>query len=256
MRPKKAPKGTRYEMKDGVLTGRLLAEPNPTILYQTIGALPGLSEADQVNSTRYFYRELNRFGLTSAIDAGGGGHTFPENYIGSQRLAEAGDMPIRISYYLFPQRPGKELVDFRRWVFNHEVNQNAAKLYHGYELRGGGEFLVWSAGDFENFTADMPDISQNPMWRQALKATTQLLVRQRWPLRIHATYDPSIGHILDVFEEVDQEERAAGRVGLKGLRWSIEHAETLQAANLQRNQTTWWRHRGAKPHAVCRGVLY
>ncbi len=68
------PPGSRYELAaNGRPTGVLLAEPNPTILYKTIGSLPGLSENDQVNSTRHFYHELNRFGLTSAIDAGGGG---------------------------------------------------------------------------------------------------------------------------------------------------------------------------------------
>ncbi|MEX3012636.1 hypothetical protein AB3538_10885 [Acinetobacter baumannii] len=30
---------------------------------------------DQVDSTRHFMRELNRLGITSAIDAGGGGQT-------------------------------------------------------------------------------------------------------------------------------------------------------------------------------------
>ena len=95
------PPGSRYELgPDGKPTGVLLAEPNPTILYQTIGALPGLSEEDQINSTKQFYRELNRFGLASAIDAGGGGHLFPKDYTGTQRLDEAGEMPIRISYWL------------------------------------------------------------------------------------------------------------------------------------------------------------
>ena len=42
-----APAGGRYEMIDdgGAI---LFAEPDPTILYQTIGQLPGLSEENQV----------------------------------------------------------------------------------------------------------------------------------------------------------------------------------------------------------------
>ncbi|WP_420392923.1 amidohydrolase family protein [Acuticoccus sp.] len=90
----------------------LHAEPDPTILHRTIGALLGLSEEDQVNSTRHFYRELNRFGISSAIDAGGGGHVFPDDYEGTFALADAGDMPLRILSDLFPQDPGKKLADF------------------------------------------------------------------------------------------------------------------------------------------------
>lgn len=33
-----------------------------------------------MNSTRQFMRELNRLGLTSAIDAGGGFQNYPEDY--------------------------------------------------------------------------------------------------------------------------------------------------------------------------------
>ncbi len=43
------------------------------ILYSTLGKAPKLPVEDQVNSTRHFMRELNRLGITSAIDAGGGG---------------------------------------------------------------------------------------------------------------------------------------------------------------------------------------
>lgn len=229
-----APIGGRYEItQDG---GAILwAEPNPTILYQTIGALPSLSEADQVNSTRHFYRELNRFGITSAVDAGGGGHVFPDNYVGSQRLADAGEMPIRVSNFLFPQRPGEEIEDFRSWTDNWAVNVNLAdRLAHGFVVEGGGEFLVWSAGDFENWMAEMPDITTREGWREELMAVTRHLLQQRWPIRIHATYDQSIGHIMDVFEAAHAAERAEGSPGFEGIRWAIDHAETVSPPNLRR----------------------
>nr|WP_298373599.1 amidohydrolase [uncultured Halomonas sp.] len=229
-----APPGSHYELtEDG---GAILhAEPNPMLLYQTIGALPGLSEEEQVNSTRHFYRELNRFGITSAIDAGGGGHTFPEDYIGTRRLADEGTMPLRVSSYLFPQRPGEELADFKTWTENWAINANLAdELSHGFVVEGAGEFLVWSAGDFENWMADMPDITTRDGWRKELTAVTRHLLRERWPIRIHATYDESIGHILDVFEDADRAEGAEGRSGFAGIRWAIDHAETVSRANLAR----------------------
>lgn len=229
-----APAGGRYELTpDG---GAILhAEPDPTILYQTIGALPGLSEDDQENSTRHLYRELSRFGLTSAVDAGGGGHTYPKDYVGTRRLADAGEMPLRVSNYLFPQQPGKELTDFETWTSEWAVNANMAdELAHGFVVEGGGEFLVWSAGDFENWLADQPDITTREGWREQLMAVTRHLLEVRWPIRIHATYDESVGHIMDVFEEAHALEQEAGRPGFDGIRWAIDHAETVGRENLER----------------------
>ncbi|MEM7668774.1 MAG: amidohydrolase family protein, partial [Pseudomonadota bacterium] len=230
----KAPPGGRYELtEDG---GAILhAEPNPTILYQTIGALPGLSEDDQVNSTRHFYRELNRFGITSAVDAGGGGHTYAKDYVGTRILAERGELDVRVSNYLFPQKPGEELASFEQWNSEVALNANLAEhLSHGFVVEGGGEFLTWSAGDFENFMAARPSLSSRDGYKRQLTSVTRYLVQNGWPLRIHATYDESITLIMDVFEEVHEAERAAGRPGFDGIRWAVDHAETVSRENLAR----------------------
>jgi len=223
-----APSGGRYEVgDDGQLTGLLIAEPNPTILYQTIGKLPQLSMDDQINSTRQFYRELNRFGLTSVVDAGGGGHNFPENYQSSKSLAKLGEIPLRISYYLFPQKPGREINDFKRWMNLTVPGRNEhVRHEHGYEMEGGGEFLVWSAGDFENFLQPRP-VQGKDMEKQ-LERVTKLLVKNRWPFRVHATYNQSIERILGVFEKVNHE------TPFDGLRWAIDHAETVTPENIAR----------------------
>lgn len=227
-----APVGGRYEKDDkGKLTGVLLAEPDPTILYKTISALPPLSESDMLNSTRQFYRELNRLGLTSVIDAGGGGHKFPKDYAGTLQLAEAGDMPIRVSYYLFPQEKGKEYQEFQEWMKTNKAGEDMAhSLPHGYELEGGGEFLVWSAGDYENFLAPQPMLEERKEWKAELKAVTRLLVEKQWPFRIHATYGESVSNILDAFEEVDRETNN----GFSRIRWAFDHGETVTERELKR----------------------
>ena len=231
---REAPEGTRYELTaDG---GAVLhAEPNPDLLYGTIGALPPLTESEQAISTRHFYRELASFGLTSVIDAGGGGHTFPDDYGATFALAEAGEMPLRVSNYLFPQKPGEELAAFEAWTgrFAHNVNL-AAHLAHGFVVEGGGEFLAWSAGDFENFLAPRPSLDDRPGYREELLSVTRYLLQQSWPLRIHATYDESIRLIMDVFEEAHRLERDAGRSGFAGIRWAIDHAETASPESLAR----------------------
>jgi predicted amidohydrolase YtcJ len=64
--------------KRGNPTGILVAKPNGYILYSTLFKGPKLSREDQLNSSRLFFRELNRFGITSAVDAGGGFQNYPK----------------------------------------------------------------------------------------------------------------------------------------------------------------------------------
>src|SRR6266705_4571758 len=61
-------------------TGILIAKPNALVLYATLAKGPKLPPEYQANSTRHFMRELNRLGVTSVIDAGGGFQNYPEDY--------------------------------------------------------------------------------------------------------------------------------------------------------------------------------
>jgi len=69
------PAGEIQRDKAGNPTGLLLAKPNAFILYSTLAKGPKLPYEQQLNSTRQFMRELNRLGVTSVIDAGGGFRT-------------------------------------------------------------------------------------------------------------------------------------------------------------------------------------
>jgi predicted amidohydrolase YtcJ len=226
------PEGGRFEVTaDGVI---LHAEPRPTILYQMIDKLPHLSAEDQVNSTRQFYRELNRFGVTSAVDAGGGGHAFPQDYAATESLAaDSGDgvtaLPLRISFFLFAQKPGAELQDYQRWTTQVQPYRNLAMArFNAFMAAGAGENLVWAAGDFENFMAAQPQLK--PQMEDELAAVARLLVERGWPMRIHATYDESVSRILDVFERVDAETSG----GVRAHRLIIDHAETISDRNIER----------------------
>ena len=220
--------GSRIEFLEG--GGAILhADPNPAILYSTIGALPQMSEDDMVNSTRHFYRELNRLGMTSSIDAGGGGHVFPEDYVGTRNVATNDGLPLRLTYYLFAQDPGGELAEFEDWIANNQVGENLDVAHdHGYELDGAGEFLVHSVGDWENFLAPAPDLSERKDPRGDLHEVTTMLVEAGWPLRQHATYGDSVALIMDVFEQVAEEQ------GRFAPRWAIDHAETVRDEELER----------------------
>jgi predicted amidohydrolase YtcJ len=68
-----APQGGQIQKdRGGQPTGMLIANPNAMILYSTLEKLPKLSSAEQFNSTKQFVTEINRLGVTSVMDAGGG----------------------------------------------------------------------------------------------------------------------------------------------------------------------------------------
>src|SRR5215813_3336662 len=82
------PAGEIVRDASGNPTGLLLAKPNAGILYATLAKGPKLPFDYQLNSTRHFMRELNRLGVTGAIDAGGGFQNYPDDYAVIQKLAD------------------------------------------------------------------------------------------------------------------------------------------------------------------------
>jgi predicted amidohydrolase YtcJ len=92
---------------------------------------------------------------------------------------------------------------------------------------GAGENIVWSAADFENFMEPRPVLAK--MMENELTRAITMFAKNKWPFRIHATYDESITRFLDVFEKVDKEYPF-----LNDVRWIIDHAETVSDANLER----------------------
>ncbi|QUW29590.1 amidohydrolase [Bacillus cereus] len=208
--------------KRGNPTGLLIANPNASILYSSLGKAPILNFDDQINSTRHFMRELNRLGITSAIDAGGGFQNYPDDYRVVEHLAEKEQLTLRIAYNLFTQNPNHEYEDFASWTKIVSPGQGNDK----YKMNGAGEMLVFSAADFEKFQMPQPELAT--MMEADLKKVISLLVENRWPFRLHATYDESITRFLNVFEEVNKE------IPFNGLRWWFDHAETISDRSMER----------------------
>lgn len=203
-------------------TGLLLAQPNATILYATLAKGPALPQDYQINSTRHFMRELNALGVTSVVDAGGGFQNYPGDYKTIEKLHADGQMTVRISYNLFTQKPKDELADFASWVGQVSPGQGDDVYRHN----GAGEMLVYSAADFEDFRVERPDMPPN--MEADLEPVVRLLAENRWPWRLHATYDETIDRALDVFEKVNRD------VPLSGINWFFDHAETISDRNIDR----------------------
>ncbi|MCQ0988231.1 amidohydrolase [Jiella marina] len=206
---------------NGNPTGMLIARPSALILYSTLAQGPRLALEDQINSTRHFMRELNRLGVTSVIDAGGGGQSYPEDYDVVRQLHEDGQLTVRIAYNLFAQKAGQELSDYERWFAMTEPGAGDTML----RMNGAGENLAWSAADFENFLEPRPELA--PVMESELEPIIERLAENEWPFRIHATYDETIDRFLTVFERVNQ------RQPFK-TRFIIDHAETVSPRNIER----------------------
>lgn len=216
------PGGEIVRDASGNPTGLLLAKPNAAILYATLAKGPKLPHEYQVNSTRHFMRELNRLGVTGAIDAGGGFQNYPEDYAVIQELADANQLTIRLAYNLFTQKPKQEKDDFLKWTASSTYKQGDDYFRHN----GAGEMLVFSAADFEDFRQPRPEMA--PEMEGDLEEVVRILAQNRWPWRMHATYDETITRALDVFEKVDRE------IPLKGLNWFFDHAETISEKSIER----------------------
>jgi predicted amidohydrolase YtcJ len=216
------PAGEIQRDRNGNPTGLLLAKPNANILYSTLAKGPKLSRQDQLNSSRLFFRELNRFGITSAIDAGGGFQNYPDDYGVVSELHRNGELSVRLAYNLFTQKPKQELTDFQNWTKMTKPGEGD----DFFRVNGAGEMLVFSAADFEDFLVARPDMP--PVMESELKTVIRHLVENRWPFRLHTTYNETIERALSVYEEVNRE------IPFDGLHWFFDHCETISDRNIER----------------------
>ena len=81
--------------------------------------------------------------------------------------------------------------------------------------------------DHENF--DRPAVLIEPQkMRELVERDVAKLVKARVPFRMHISYDENITPFLEALERLNRQ------LPLDGLRWSLEHAETISPANIAR----------------------
>ncbi len=156
------------------------------------------------------------------MDAGGGSQIYPDDYAIIEELHKRGEMTVRMAYNIFTQKPKQEKEDFLRCM----KLTGPGKGDDFYRCNGAGEMLVYSAADFEDFLEPRPDLPSN--LEKDLEEVVSLLAANKWPFRIHATYDESISRMLNVFEEVNRE------IPFKGTNWFFDHCETISDRSLER----------------------
>lgn len=223
----KYPGGQIVRDASGEPTGLLLADPSALILYSTLNDGPKLNMEQQMLSSRHFMKELNRLGITSSLDCGGGFQNWPDDYLVIKELHKRGELTMRIGVSTFIQRPGKELEDFQSWTERYTPRFNGTGEGDDmFYLVGGGEMLVRSAYDFEVF--NMPRVIPPANAEKDLEAVVRLLAQKKWPFRFHATYNETVSRHLDVLERVHRD------TPINDLHWICDHAESLDDRNIDR----------------------
>ena len=204
------------------------------ILFLTLETMvPQPTFDEQKSSLRQVINDLNRFGVTSVIDAAGF-TAFPQGHAALQALIQDNQLNIRFAFLdvRFPSDATISPTEAEMNALTRETplspgqNLNPA-VTHGYEYAGMGEALRIALHDHENF--DKPAIIVNPdSMDQYIRKDVTELVRRRVPFRMHITYGANITSFLNALEKVNQQ------TPLDGLRWGIEHAEGIRAEDMER----------------------
>lgn len=216
------PGGEIVRDSSGEPTGMLIARPNAMILYATLAKGPKLPLEYQVNSTRQFMRELNRLGLTSAIDAGGGFQNYPDDYQVIRELADQGQPPYASPTTCSRRNRRKNSPTSRTGPAASSTARAAISSAITAPAR------CWCSPPPTSRTSSNRARTCRRPWSRSLEPVVRHLVEQRWPFRLHATYDESISRMLDVFEKVDRD------IPFNGLPWFFDHAETITPRNIER----------------------
>ena len=225
--------GTEFE-KDaqGRLTGVVHGFTFTFIGLETM--VPQLSFDEEVSSLVQTVHSLNRVGITSVIDAGTGFRGYPKAVPTVNALARDNRLNIRMPFMdiQFGAAADFNVVDGQITAITktapispgHNLHPHLA---HGHTYQGAGELLSVDVHDHENF--DRPAVIIPPeKMREMVQRDVSKLVQRRIPFREHITYDENITPFLDALEKLNE------RMPLDGLRWSIEHAETISPANIER----------------------
>jgi predicted amidohydrolase YtcJ len=204
----------------GDLTGVLWGAPAFNLVYTQI---PRPTPEQRRQSVRNFFRELNRVGLTSIGDVGG--DLWPEDYALLADMARAGELTLRIGYYVSGNTPGNELEELRFWV-------ETTPLLSGddmWRLVGVGEVVVRAVHDGDSI-ANPRGFTPRPGALDAFRTVVRYLAEHGYRFQVHATQNATAMMLLDVIEEVDREISFAGR------RIAFAHVEDATAETIARIQ--------------------
>jgi predicted amidohydrolase YtcJ len=195
--------------------------------------VPQVPFDEQVNSIINVVHELNRFGITTALDAAAASG-WAEGHTPIDFLAKENKLNIRFPFIdlQFGDVSAPTMVDAEINAITKKAPISPREnvdptMAHGHEYEGAGEMLRLALHDHENFDKPAIVVNKDSM-RIYIEEDVTKLVKRRIPFRLHISYNENITPFLDALEHINR------KTPLDGLRWSIEHAETITPENIAR----------------------
>lgn len=216
--------------KSGKPTGEVVGNTWTFVALETM--VPQQTFEEQVSSVAYSIRGINQFGVTSVID-NGSRWGYPQAEPMVDALARQDRLNVRMPFVVLQLGgPGENMVDAQLKAITRTAplspGQNShPTLAHGHEYRGFGEVLDAEVHDHENFERPAIVIAPEKM-RRLVEQDVAKLVQRRIPFRMHISYNENITPFLDAFETLN------AKMPFDGLKWSLEHAETISPENIAR----------------------
>jgi predicted amidohydrolase YtcJ len=228
----KAEPGTvLHKDSKGNYTG--VIDANTFVFVALDAMMPTPTPEEQVSSLEYLIRDLNHFGLTTVIE-NSSVIGYPEGHAPIETLIKENRMNIRFPFVDlgFTYDPNKSWVDTEiervTKISPISPGQNLnPNMEHGHEYEGTGEVLSPEVHDHENFDKPAIIIPKEKMKKYA-EEYVRKLIEKRIPFRVHMSYNENLTPFLDAFEEVVK------TTPLDGMRWAVEHAETISDENIAR----------------------
>ncbi|MFD4563933.1 amidohydrolase [Streptomyces sp. NPDC058467] len=212
------PPGGHFERDPmtGELTGRAFGMG---AFNRILGAIPPATPDREKRSTAAMLADLHALGLTGIVDAGGFGMP-PERYESLFALWRDGGLSMRMRLFLSAADPGQEYRQLEEWMRHTPPRFGDPML----RFAGIGEVVHYGCHDFEGLEEfSISDDAAKELYRISYRAA-----EQGWPVNIHAVLDESIDRILTCWEMVNE------RIPLRGLRFSLSHADRISPGNLRR----------------------
>ena len=148
-------------------------------------------------------------------------------------------LTVRIAYNLFTQKPKGEKDGLPGWTKQVEVRAGRRLLPPQRRRRDAGVLRRRLRG----FPRRRVRTCRR-RWKASSRRSCACSPQNRWPWRLHATYDETISRALDVFEKVNRD------MPLDGLHWFFDHAETISRPVDRPHRRARRRHRRAAPHGL------
>ena len=187
--------------------------------------VPAWTEADRLDAIRAAVKTAHAFGVTSVQNAGDG----PAEMALFDRLRTSGELQLRV-FSAMDVEPGLTEADADRF-------DQLWKQYGEDPVLKTGAVKMYIDGVIDSHTAVMlapytnKPVNGPALWKTAeFERVITMLDKRGWQVWVHAIGDGGIRMTLDAYERA----AAANPAPARGRRHRIEHAETVDAADIPR----------------------